>query len=181
MGLLDIFAGGKPMTIGDLEFPKITGLSGADHLEENETKNVSDNIKMTAWLYSESQRNDFHNWESEIDFTEKLKEFEQLYHSKEIHDIVHAGLNALGIRFVKLVRKSWEFQEDVVVVSMDLKPYNTKEEKELKRNPPALKDAGTTEDTQTSSAYKSSQGEQEKGLLFDLLKKADDFVGKIAS
>lgn len=187
MDALDLFnKKNKPLTIGGVPFVKIISIRGGNHAEDNETKRVSDNIKISAKLYDESQRADYTDTEPEETKNEKFKKWVALCEAKDangtltVHDFIHPALNAVGVRFVQIVREDYDILEDQIIINMDLKPYNTKEEKDLKRDPPTLKTGSTDEETPDATELAASQGEEEKGMIYNLLKKFDTSIGKLS-
>jgi len=167
------------LTIGGVEFVKLDSLSESSHLEDNDTKDVCDGVNLVATLYDSKQSSDYHNWHPNVLKADKLKEFDQLYRSKKIHQISHRYLKHIGFKFGKILERTIDFKEDLILVSMKIKQYETQQEKEIKKNPPAIKDGTASADTKTAGDLKSNQAETEKSKVDGILRLIDNGLKRL--
>lgn len=166
---------------GDAEliyFDHIEAITGGNHLEESETKAVDDNFHFVIWLCDDSQGANYHTWHTDIKKEDKLKAFLRVYNEKKIYPVQNETLAAAGIKYARIIRYSIEHQEDLIILSIDLAPKQTLEEKKQKRNKPVLKEAKKTEDTKTATESKKNQAEEEQTAVNEWLKKIDDMLKK---
>lgn len=162
--------------IGDIEFVKLVSLTESSHLEKDTTEDVCDGVNVVAWLYDSKQASDWHNWHPDITKATKLRAFDQLYRSKAIHRIEHRYLKQISFMYGKIVERTIEVQEDLIIVSMKIKQYKTSQEKETMQNPPILSDGTDSEQTPTATNLKDNQAEVEASKINTILKTIDNML-----
>ncbi|MCP4691989.1 MAG: hypothetical protein GY859_28345 [Desulfobacterales bacterium] len=179
--ILDHFGYGEPkrLKIGDLEFEKVVSMRETGHREKKGSGDVwvCDGVRVVAWLYDNSQARDAQVWDDDKTKIEKLAEFNELSQADTIHEILHSALNAIDFRFGKFLSRDIEVQPGLIIVSMMLQQYASKQEKQAERSPPALATPGT--DAADAATAKDSQGETEKKASNEFLRKIDDGLGTL--
>ncbi len=169
----------KRLKIGGLEFIKVVAMTESSHLENAGSEDVCDGVNIVAWLYDNSQASDWHNWHTEEDKKAKLKAFDKLYRDAFVYQIEHKYLLQIGFKYGKIIRRSIEVQEDLIIVSMNIEQWETYHEKKIKKTPPVLSDGSDSSQAPKATSMKENQAQEEATKTNGLLKMFDDLLKKV--
>jgi|GEM_PF-4701368 len=156
MTILDWFKESEPkLTIGDVQFEILVAIS--DTTERDPTKDRAEFKQSTArvvvWFVDNSRFSNYRPWHANRTKEEKLQEFNTaLVLNDQIQTVIHTGLNAIGIKYGRVVRAEKEYQKHIIIVSFDIEIYKDLPEKKKQRKEVTLADP-----TDAAAAVKAAQ------------------------
>ncbi len=166
MTVLDWFKESEPkLTIGDLAFEILIALS--DTTERDPAKDKAEFKKSTArvvvWFVDNSRFHNHRLWHTNKTKEEKLQDFNtSLVLNDEIQTVLHSGLNAIGVKYGRVIRAEKEYQKHIIIVSFDLDIYKDLPEKKKEREEKTLVDPTDTAATETAQAAKTNQAQADQ-------------------
>lgn len=183
MTVLNWFKESEPkLTIGDLAFEIVVAVS--DTTERDPEKDKAEFKKSTArvivWFVDNSRFHNYRPWHTDKAKEEKLQDFNtNLVLNDDIQTVMHPGLNAIGVKFGRVIRAEKEYQKHIIIVSFDLEIYKDLPEKKKEREEKTLADPTEATTTEKAAAAKASQAQADQLESNEFLKSIDGLLKKL--
>lgn len=183
MTILNLFdESGPKLIIGDFEFEIVVAVS--DVTERDPAKDKAEFKKSTAkvvvWFVDNCRFHNYRIWNTNKTKEEKLQDFNTtLVLNDDIQTVTHAGLNATGIKFGRVMRAEKEYQKHIIIVSFDLEIYKDLPEKKKERKEKTLADPSEASATEKAAAAKVSQAQADQLQSNEFLKTIDTLLKKL--
>lgn len=183
MTVLDWFKDGEPkLTIGDFKFEILIALS--DTTERDPAKDKAEFKKSTAravvWFVDNCRFHNYKLWHTNKTKEEKLQDFNTaLVLSDDIQTLMHTGLNAIGIKYGRVIRAEKEYQKHIIIVSFDIEIYKDLPEKKKERVEKTLAEPTETTATEKAAAAKTSQAQADQLQSNEFLKAIDGLLKRL--
>jgi hypothetical protein len=133
-----------------------------------------------VWFVDNCRFHNYRPWHTNTTKEEKLQDFNtNLVLNDEIQTVMHSGLNAIGVKYGKVIRAEKEYQKHIIIVSFDLEIYKDLPEKKKAREEKALADPTDAAATKAAALAKTNQAQADQLQSNKYLEMVDGFLKKL--